>query len=164
MSERSTFTHLDRLHGPAAFKAIFEQGARVTAGPLVGVAVANGLGAVRIGISVPKRVGNAVRRNRVKRLVREAFRLAGDGRNAGLDLVIAVRPHEPRPLADYRRWVERLLTAHASRATSGIDGGHPSGKRSSGEVKAGGMASGTGGAARAEEVREKQDNPARPGE
>ncbi len=43
----------------------------------------------RIGLVVSKKVGNSVVRNRVKRVLREAFRIA-EGR--GLDLVVIARP------------------------------------------------------------------------
>lgn len=45
----------------------------------------------RLGITVTKRVAGAVGRNRVKRLVREAFRRS-DWTKAGVDLVVIARP------------------------------------------------------------------------
>lgn len=39
-------------------------------------------GAPRLGITVTRKVGNAVRRNRIKRLVREWFRKSGQGLGA----------------------------------------------------------------------------------
>lgn len=45
----------------------------------------------RIGISVSKKVGNSVVRHRVKRLIRESYRLHESIFNSGLDLVIVVR-------------------------------------------------------------------------
>jgi ribonuclease P protein component len=52
----------------------------------------------RLGLSVGKRVGNAVARNRAKRLVREAFRLSrheleggGGSARGGFDIVVSVR-------------------------------------------------------------------------
>ena len=46
----------------------------------------------RFGITVTRKVGNAVARNRIKRLVREACRRIGDLFPAGLDVVVIARP------------------------------------------------------------------------
>ena len=51
----------------------------------------NGLGMNRIGISVSKKVGNSVVRHRVKRLVKESYRLHENIFNSGLDMVIVAR-------------------------------------------------------------------------
>lgn len=53
-------------------------------------------GRTRLGITVTRRVGNAVRRNRIKRLVREWFRQRGDGLGACDLVVIAKREIEPK--------------------------------------------------------------------
>ena len=47
---------------------------------------------IRIGFSVSKRVGKAVKRNRVKRLMREAVRPHVPGMRRGQDLVFIARP------------------------------------------------------------------------
>jgi ribonuclease P protein component len=49
----------------------------------------NGLGITRLGVTVRKKFGNAVKRNRVKRLVREFFRLNQSRFPQGHDIVIA---------------------------------------------------------------------------
>ncbi len=54
-------------------------------------------------------MGGAVRRNRIKRLLREAFRLMQHDWPRGFDVVIAVRPHEPLRLAEYQRLLSRAL-------------------------------------------------------
>ena len=51
----------------------------------------NGRGVTRLGIAVSKRIGNAVQRNRVKRIIREVFRLNKKMFPEGYDVVIAAR-------------------------------------------------------------------------
>ena len=51
----------------------------------------NGLGTTRLGITVGKRAGNAVKRNRVKRLIREFFRLNYSRIPRGYDMVVAAK-------------------------------------------------------------------------
>ena len=46
----------------------------------------------RLGVTVSRRVGNAVVRNRLKRLIREAFRLQQWDLPASLDIVVVAKP------------------------------------------------------------------------
>ncbi len=51
----------------------------------------NRMGITRLGIIVGKKVGNAVKRNRIKRLIREYFRTNALHFPGGIDIVIAAK-------------------------------------------------------------------------
>ena len=51
----------------------------------------NGLDINRLGISVSKKVGNSVARHRLRRLIKEAYRLNEERFHTGSDLVIVAR-------------------------------------------------------------------------
>jgi ribonuclease P protein component len=75
----------------------------------------NGLPETRLGLSVSRKVGNAVVRNRWKRRIREAFRLERLQLPAGLDLVIRPRRGAELSFAAIRRSLPRLARQLASR-------------------------------------------------
>jgi len=54
--------------------------------------IANNDGHNRLGVTVSKKVGKAVVRNRVKRLVKEVFRLREACFVKGYDIVVVARP------------------------------------------------------------------------
>ncbi len=111
-----------RLRARREFVAAQESGRRVhTAHFVLVVAPGPNLSAPsRLGVTVTKKVGTAVRRNRVKRLVREAFRLCPDLLPLGVDLVVIAKDGAPElGLADVQgEWsaVRQLLLRRAREA------------------------------------------------
>ena len=100
---RYSFRPRHRLGGKDAFAAVFDAKVKESRGPLTIYAKPNALKHPRLGLSVSSRVGGAVKRSRIKRLLREAFRLMQHDLPAGYDFVVVVRPHEVPMLADYQR-------------------------------------------------------------
>jgi len=102
-----------RLKTAGQFRAVYDRGMSTAGGPLVIYARPNALDHPRLGLSVSRRVGRAVTRNRIKRLLRESFRLHQHDLPCGYDLVVNVRPHTPLPLTEYRRvWTKALEALH----------------------------------------------------
>ncbi|MBJ7366607.1 MAG: ribonuclease P protein component [Actinobacteria bacterium] len=105
------------------FDAVYRRGRSASGRHLVVYAFDRGEGdSARLGLSVGKRVGNAVERNRVKRVLREEFsRIAGD-LPPGVDFVVIARPgaHEYIEERGSRALGERLheLTERVSQATA----------------------------------------------
>jgi ribonuclease P protein component len=72
---RFRLTKADRILKRREFIALSESGHRIQNEHFIAIFSPNQLGRSRIGITVTKKVGPAVKRNRIKRLVREHFRL-----------------------------------------------------------------------------------------
>ena len=100
---RYRFPRAMRLGHRRDYQAVYAARTRVTAWPLTVFGTPNGRPYPRLGLAVSRHVGHAVRRNRIKRRLREAFRLAATDIPVGYDLVVKVRPHEPLTLAEYQR-------------------------------------------------------------
>ena len=90
---------------------VYRQGEVWTTSLLVMKAMPNGLSLSRYGFSVTKKVGKAVQRNRLKRLLREIMRL--QPLRPGWDIVFIARSVAVR--VDYRQ-LERAVTKLLARA------------------------------------------------
>jgi ribonuclease P protein component len=124
---------MERLKRRTDFRAA-AQGVRAPAKAFVLQARRRGdEGAARLGFTVSRQVGNAVKRNRVRRRLREIVRLADAGQFcAGYDYVLIGRPTGLQlPFADMTRdFTNALRRVHAApvpKTGANVTGGNPAG-------------------------------------
>jgi ribonuclease P protein component len=118
---RATLRRKERLRKTAQFKAAYAGRARAGDGRLVAYALANSLEVTRLGVSVGKRCGGSVQRNRIKRLLREAFRLARAEFPPGYDVVL-VPLVAGGTLAEFQQSLRALVPEAMRRARAAAAG------------------------------------------
>ena len=94
------FSSAEHIKRPTDFRRRYDRRRSVSNTWIIVYACENGLAWSRLGLSVSRKVGNAVRRNRLRRLYKEAFRLTKHDMPAGLDLVVVPRKADDPTLAD----------------------------------------------------------------
>jgi ribonuclease P protein component len=114
-----------RLRRASEFRRVFERRQSVSDDVLIVYACENDLPYSRLGLSVSRKVGGAVVRNRWKRVLRDVFRRSRCELPPGLDLVVIPRRRE---MVD-RQFVARSLPALACRVARRL-ARHPDGNRS----------------------------------
>ncbi|MGH9405778.1 MAG: ribonuclease P protein component [Terriglobia bacterium] len=87
-----TFPKSLRLLRRPEYRRVYEEGRRRSARVCTIFYRSNGLPRTRLGITVPKAIGNAVTRNRIRRRLREVFRLNQPAIAPGWDIVLNPRP------------------------------------------------------------------------
>lgn len=120
------FPKQSRLVTKADFDRVYKERCKAGDGVLLVFAWPNQLGRTRLGLSVSKKVGNAVARNRHKRLLREAFRLSQLQLPTGLDIIVIPTAPERAALGVYRQSLARLTTKLAKRLANSLGSGAPS--------------------------------------
>ena len=116
---RRTFRPHEHLRRPADFRRVYDRRRSASDGWLIVYACPNGLPYLRLGLSVSRKVGPAVHRNRLRRLYREAFRLTRHELPAGLDLVLIPRKPEEPTLEQLKQSLPRLVRQAARKLESG---------------------------------------------
>lgn len=117
-----TLTKAERLSGKTAVSALIRKGRWGVAAPLRYCFLpGNGCGHSRILLAVPKKLfKRAVKRNLLKRRLREAYRTQKDllPAAAGVDLLLSYSSSEIMPSAALRESVAAVLRQVASRAAA----------------------------------------------
>ena len=93
---KNSFRNCDKIRRKRDYLAIYQQGTRSYSDNFGIILHRHSSGLRRIGITVSKKVGNAVRRNRIKRLIREFFRLNKLRLPESQDIVIVGKNGVPR--------------------------------------------------------------------
>ena len=88
-SER--FTQARRVRRRGEFQRVFDLSLRTKGRFLTVLMAPNTKGTARLGIVASRKLGDAVRRNRAKRLIREVFRRSELPAGQGMDVVVIPR-------------------------------------------------------------------------
>jgi len=108
---RNAFGKSHRLLAPSDFRHVFQRARKRSAGGLTLYCRTNDLGYPRLGLAISRKCSpRAVIRNRIKRIIREAFRLRRE-ELGGVDLVFLGQPAAAgHTSAELRATVDRILT------------------------------------------------------
>lgn len=109
------FRSSDHLRRKDDFKRVYARRCSEADDILIVYVDDNGLRNTRLGLSVGKRAGNAVRRNRLRRQLREAFRTNKTELPTGVDIICIPRAARGTKPADFRQSLRFLVTEAAKR-------------------------------------------------
>jgi ribonuclease P protein component len=104
----SSFPPSSRLQSSRDFERVYSQKRKSADGTLLVFAAENDLNITRIGLSVSKKHGGSVVRNRLKRWLREAFRLERTNLPVGYDFIAIPLAAERASLVSYRQSISKL--------------------------------------------------------
>lgn len=97
------------------FRRAYGRGKTQTNPALVTYALKNRAGICRIGITTGKKLGNAVERNRCRRIIKEAYRSLSPDCAGGWDIVFVAR-HKAKQMKSTQ--IEQIMRGHLK--TAGI--------------------------------------------
>ncbi len=108
-----------RLHKRREFLRLYNLGSRSSLRGFAVLALPNSLNRNRLGVSVTRKHGNAVERNRIRRIIKEAFRLENPELPVGFDFVCIPPRQTFTPSLDRLRGALAELAQSACRKASG---------------------------------------------
>lgn len=106
---KSGFSNQVRLRSGSDFERVYALKVKAADGVLLLFVARNELKTTRIGLSVSKKHGGAVERNRLKRWLREAFRLESHQFPSGIDLIAIPLAADRASLSAYRQSLTGLV-------------------------------------------------------
>ena len=99
----------DRLLKPAEFVRVRKLGKKRFTENFTAYLLSQQIQRTRLGISVSSRVANAVKRNRIKRLIREFFRLNKDNLPSSMDVLITPKKEISGTYSETEKELKRLF-------------------------------------------------------
>lgn len=109
------FRPWEHLRRESDFRRVFARKRSVSDEWLIVYACENGLAYSRLGLSVSRKNGPAVVRNRMRRIYREAFRLKRQELPTGLDLILIPRSPKRPTLVELQHSLLKLIPQAAQR-------------------------------------------------
>jgi ribonuclease P protein component len=107
------FRKHEHLRSQTDFQRVYDRRRSVSDNWLIVYGCENGREYLRLGLSVSRKIGGAVKRNRLRRLYREAFRLTRQDMPVGLDLIVIPRSSADPTLAVLKQSLTTLVSALA---------------------------------------------------
>ena len=105
-----SFSRKHRLHKSSDFRRVFSKGKRASSQSFVLYSLPNQLDFPRLGIQVKAKIGNAARRNYIKRIVREVFRKKKKEFRRSVDLIfIAEKQMAAKKYSEFKLEFESAL-------------------------------------------------------
>ena len=119
--KKFSFRPHEHLRRPMDFRRVYDRRRSASDRWLIVYACENGLPYRRLGMSVSRKGGPAVVRNRLRRLYREAFRLTRDTLPPGLDIIVIPQGPDEPSLDQLKDSLPRLLGQVARKLGKGPD-------------------------------------------
>jgi ribonuclease P protein component len=110
------FRAQEHLRRPADFQRVYQRRCSAGVDWLVVYVCENQLAHNRLGLSASKRLGHAVQRNRVRRLLREAYRLSKVDLPTGYDIVLVPKSRDLPAFEEIKAQLVRLMANAMRRA------------------------------------------------